>query len=443
MKITVIGTGYVGLITGLGLADLGNEVMCIDKITSKVSKLLKGISPIYEPGLAELLETQIKQGHIHFTNKMKEGINFSDIIFLCVGTPGEETGKADLSQVEESSIYIAHNMDSYKLIIEKSTVPVNTNQKVKTVIKRYLKKDIEFDVASNPEFLREGSALDDFKHPDRIIIGVESEKAKNILLEIYKPFIEKNVPFIITTPAAAELIKHASNSFLAMKISYINMVSELCEKVGADVNMVAEGMGYDKRINRAFLNAGIGYGGSCFPKDVKSFIRMAEEHSVDFSLIAEVEKINLKRRLNFIKKMKNVLWIIKDKNIAVWGLSFKANTDDIREAPSIDIIRELEKEKANLKLYDPKAMENFKSIFPETKNIKYFDDKYNTLKDADALLILTEWDEFKKADLKKIKEKMRLPIIIDGRNIYKPKEMKQKGFEYYSVGRENFDLKGV
>jgi UDPglucose 6-dehydrogenase len=443
MKITVIGAGYIGLVTAVGFADLGNEVICMDKMPSKLSKLSKGISPIYEPGLTKLLQKQIKQGKIHFTDKIEEGVNFSDIIFLCVGTPQGDTGKADLSQVEEASIDIAHNMNSYKLIIEKSTVPVNTYQWVKTVIKRYLKKDIKFDVASNPEFLKEGSALDDFMNPDRIVVGVESEKAKDIFKELYKPFVKKGIPLIITTSAAAELIKHASNSFLAMKISYINMVSELCEKVGADVNMVAEGMGYDKRIGRAFLQAGIGYGGSCFPKDVKAFIKIAEEHGVDFSLLEEVEKINLKRRTNFIKRIKNVLWIIKDKNIAVWGLSFKPNTDDIREAPSIDIVRELEKLKANLKLYDPKARESFKNIFPEKQNIKYFDDKYKTLKDADALLILTEWDEFKKADLNKIKENMRLPIIIDGRNIYQLKDMKKKGFGYYSIGRENFDPKEV
>ncbi|PKP59084.1 UDP-glucose 6-dehydrogenase [Candidatus Atribacteria bacterium HGW-Atribacteria-1] len=443
MKITVIGAGYVGLVTAVGFADLGNEIICVDKMPSKLSKLSKGISPIYEPGLTELLQKQIRQDKIHFTDKIKEGVNFSEIIFLCVGTPQGDTGKADLSQIEEASISIAHNMNSYKLIIEKSTVPVNTHQWVKTVIKRYLKNDIKFDVASNPEFLKEGSALDDFMNPDRIVVGVESEKAKDIFKELYKPFSEKGIPLIITTPAAAELIKHASNSFLAMKISYINMVSELCEKVGADVNMVAEGMGYDKRISKDFLCAGIGYGGSCFPKDVKAFIKIAEEHGIDFSLIEEVEKINIKRRVNFIKRIKNVLWIIKDKNIAVWGLSFKPNTDDIREAPSIDIIRELEKAKANLKLYDPKAIENFKHIFPEKQSLKYFDNKYKTLKDTDALLILTDWDEFKGADLDKVKESMRLPIIIDGRNIYQPKEMKKKGFEYYSIGRENFDPKGV
>jgi len=443
MKITIIGAGYVGLVSAVGFADLGNEVTCVDKIPFKLNKLLKGISPIYEPGLTKLLQKQIKKDKIHFTDKIEEGVNFSDIIFLCVGTPNGDSGKADLSQVEEASIDIADNMKSYKLIIEKSTVPVNTHQWVKTVIKRNLKEDIKFDVASNPEFLKEGSAIDDFMNPDRIVVGIESEKAKDMFKELYRPFNEKGTPLIITTPATAELIKHASNSFLAMKISYINMVSDLCEKVGADVNMVAEGMGYDRRIGKDFLYAGIGYGGSCFPKDVKAFIKIAEDQGIDFSLIEEVEKINLKRKTNFIERIKNVLWIIKDKNIAVWGLSFKPNTDDIREAPSIYIIRELEKLKANLRLYDPKAIEKFKLIFPEKQSLKYFDDKYEALKDTNALLILTDWDELKGVDFDKVKENMRLPIIIDGRNIYQLKDMKKKGFEYYSIGRENFDPKEV
>ena len=443
MKITVIGAGYVGLVTAAGFAELGNEIMCIEKDSSKLSKLSKGISPIYEPGLTEMLQKHINQNKIHFTGKMEKGIAFSDIIFLCVGTPQNDDGKADLSQVEEVAIEIAKNMKSYKLLIEKSTVPVNTHQWVKTVIKRYARKNIEFDIASNPEFLKEGSAIYDFMNPDRVVVGLESEKAKQIFEKIYKPFTDKKVPLIITTPAAAELIKHASNSFLATKISYINMVSALCEKVGADINMVAEGMGYDKRIGRDFLKAGIGYGGSCFPKDVKAFIKIAEEHGIDFNLLEEVEKINITRRIKFVEKIEDILWIIKDKNIAVWGLAFKPNTDDIREAPAIDIVRELEKAGANLRLYDPKASENFKSIFSEKQNLKYFKDKYSTLKDADALLIITEWDEFVKANLGKIKENMKLPITIDGRNIFSPKIMKEKGFEYYSIGRENFDPKGV
>lgn len=436
MKITVIGAGYVGLTTTVGFAELGNEIMCIDKLPVKIDKLSKGISPIFEPGLSEMLKKNLKQNKIHFTDKMEDGIAFSEVIFLCVGTPQGDTGKADLCQIEEASKDIAKNMKSYKLIIEKSTVPVNTHQWVKRVIKRYAKENVEFDVASNPEFLKEGSAVFDFMNPDRIVVGVESDRAKEIFKNLYKPFIEKGIPLIITTPAAAELIKHASNSFLAMKISYINMVSELCEKVSANINMVAEGMGYDKRIGRDFLKSGIGYGGSCFPKDVKAFIKIAEEQGVDFKLLEEVEKINFSRRAKFLKKIKEALWIIKDKNIALWGLAFKPDTDDIREAPSINIVRELEKAGANLRLYDPQAMENFKHVFPDSEHTRYFDDKYEALINAEALIIITEWDEFIKADLDKIKANIKLPIIVDGRNIYPPQIMKEKGFEYYSIGRE-------
>ncbi len=436
MKITVIGAGYVGLVTAACFADLGNEVLCVEKVSSKLEKLCRGISPIYEPGLTEMLQKNIKEGRIHFTDKIEEGVNFADTIFLCVGTPQGDDGKADLSQVEEASRQIAQHMTDYKLIIEKSTVPVNTHQWVKKTVKRYIKNpDIPFDVASNPEFLREGSAIYDFMNPDRIVVGVESERARKIMEELYRPFTEKGFPLLITTPAAAELIKHASNSFLAMKISYINMIADLCEKVGADINEVADGMGYDKRIGRAFLNAGIGYGGSCFPKDVKAFIKIAEDHGLDFGLLKETEKINRRRREQFIEKIESVIWISKDKNIAVWGLSFKPNTDDIREAPAIDIVKQLKEAGANLRLYDPKAMENFKQVVPEGENVKYVSDKYEAVKDADLLVLITEWDEFRQADMEKVKQLMRLPIVVDGRNVYQPDEMRKIGFEYYSIGR--------
>ena len=435
MKITVIGAGYVGLVTAACFSDIGNEVICVEKDTNKLEKLKNGFSPIYEPGLTEKLKRNIEAKRILFTSSMEESINFSDVIFLCVGTPQSDDGKADLSQVEEASRQIAINMSSYKLIIEKSTVPVNTHQWVERTINRYAKKGIDFDVASNPEFLREGSAIYDFTNPDRIVVGVESEKAKNIFRDLYKQFTDKGFPLLITTPATAELIKHASNSFLATKISYINMVSDLCEKVGADISMVAEGMGFDKRIGKPFLNAGIGYGGSCFPKDVKAFIKMAEEQGVDFGILKETEKINSERRKKFIDKIEEILWINKDKNVAVWGLAFKPNTDDIREAPALDIIKDLNLSKANLRLYDPVATENFKRIFPETSSLKYYNDMYETLKDADALIILTEWNDFAAADLEKIKKLMKLPIIIDGRNIFDPEKMKQNNFEYYSIGR--------
>ncbi len=436
MKVTIIGSGYVGLVTAVCFSELGHTVLCIEKDQNKLMKLQKGIIPIYEPGLDVLLEKNLKKNSISFSDSIREGVHFSDIIYLCVGTPQGEDGKADLSQVEEASRQIALNMNNYKLIVEKSTVPVNTHQWVKKTILRYIPdKNIKFDVASNPEFLREGSAVEDFMNPDRIVIGVESKKAEELLKQLYNYFIEKNYKILITTPAAAELIKHASNSFLAMKISYINMIADLCEKVGADINEVADGIGLDKRIGRSFLNAGIGYGGSCFPKDVKAFIKIAEEHGIDFGLLRETEKINTQRRFRFIEKIENVLWISKEKNIAIWGLSFKPNTDDIREAPSIDIVNKLIQLKANLKLYDPKAMENFRYLFPENEYLHYCNDPYEAIKDADALLILTEWDEFKNTDLNKIKENMRLPIIIDGRNIFNKQYIKQLGFEYYSIGR--------
>ena len=437
MKITVIGAGYVGIVTAACLADLGNEVLCAKKSSSNLDKLRKGISHIYEPGLSEMLQKNVEEGRIKFTIDIKEAIDFSDVIFICVGTPQSETGKANLSQVEDVSKQIAQNIDSYKLIIEKSTVPVNTHQWVKKTVQRYSKKDVKFDVASNPEFLREGTAIYDFMNPDRIVVGVESERAKKIFEELYRPFTKKGFPLLIATPAEAELIKHASNSFLALKISYINMVADLCEKVGIDVNIVAEGIGLDNRIGSQFLNAGIGYGGSCFPKDVKAFIKIAEDHGLDFGLLRETESINAERRSKFIEKVENILWINKDKNITVWGLAFKPETDDIREAPSIDIVRELDRIGANLRLYDPEASENFKKIYPEGDNIKYFKDKYDALKDTDALLIITEWNEFKKADLDKVKSLMRLPIIIDGRNIFEKEMMEQ--FEYYSIGRGKFD----
>ncbi|MDO9044805.1 MAG: UDP-glucose/GDP-mannose dehydrogenase family protein [Methanobacteriaceae archaeon] len=433
MNITVIGAGYVGLITAACFADLGNEVLCIEKRESTVNKLQKGESHIYEQGLTEILQKNLEEGRIRFTTNMEEAVKFSEVIFICVGTPQSDDGKADLSQVEEASRQIAEHLNGYKLIVEKSTVPVNTHQWVKKTIKRHAHEDAQFDVASNPEFLREGTGIYDFMNPDRIVVGAESDRAQVIFEELYAPFTKEGRPLLFTKPAAAELIKHASNSFLAMKISYINMISSLCEKVGVDVNTVAQGIGLDHRIGENFLNAGIGYGGSCFPKDVQAFIKIAEDHGLEFGLLKETEKINAFQKRSFLDKIEDILWINKDKNITVWGLAFKPETDDIREAPAIEITQELEKNGANLHLYDPEASDNFKNILAESDNVKYFEDKYDALKDADALLIITEWQEFKLADLKKVKELMRLPIIIDGRNIFGVDEMKE--FEYYSVGR--------
>lgn len=441
MKVTVIGAGYVGLVTAVCLADLGNDILCVKKTRNNVDKLRKGIPHIYERGLSKLLDRNVKAGRINFTTKIKNGIQFSDVIFICVGTPQSISGKADLSQVEEVSKLIASYMDSYKLIIEKSTVPVNTHQWVKKTVRRYANKEISFDVASNPEFLREGSAIYDFMNPDRIVVGVESERAKNIFKKLYEPFTEKGYKLLITTPAAAEIIKHASNSFLAMKISYINMVADLCEMVGVDVKEVAEGIGLDIRIGKEFLHAGIGYGGSCFPKDVKAFVRIAEDHGLDFRLLKEVERINQERRKKFLDKIESILWINKKKTITLWGLAFKPNTDDVRDSPAIDIVNGLYQNGVKLQLYDPKAMDSFKVIFPENDRISYFNDKYSALMGSDALLIITEWDEFKSVDLNKLKKLMKLPIIVDGRNIYDPQLMRD--FEYYSMGRTNFDKQEI
>jgi UDPglucose 6-dehydrogenase len=434
MKLTVVGAGYVGLTTAVCFAHLGNEVMVVEKLPEKVQALKEGKVPFYEPGLEEMLKENLSLGRLFFTTDLKEGLDFSDVIFICVGTPQRPDGSADLSQVEEVARETAKLMEGYKLLVEKSTVPVNTHKLIKRTVERYLKmrgKILEFDVASNPEFLREGSAVRDFLEPDRIVIGVESERARRIMEELYKDF---KCPIIFTDPATSELIKHASNSFLAMKISYINMVADLCEKVGADVRLVAEGMGYDRRIGREFLRAGIGWGGSCFPKDIKAFIKMAKDHGVDFSLLEEVDKINQRRAVQFVEKVRSVLWSLKDKTLAVWGLSFKPNTDDIREAPSLRLVPMLLKEGARLKLYDPKAMENFKKLYPPGKDLDYAPDMYSAVEGASALLIFTEWEEFQRADLRRVKELMELPIIIDGRNIYEPEVVRGLGFEYYGVG---------
>jgi UDPglucose 6-dehydrogenase len=415
-------------------AHLGNEVIVVEKLPEKVQALKEGEVPFYEPGLEEMLKESQRLGRLFFTTDLKEGLDFSDVIFICVGTPQKPDGSADLSQVEEVARETARLMEDYKLLVEKSTVPVNTHKLIKRTVERYLKrrgKILEFDVASNPEFLREGSAVRDFLEPDRIVIGVESQRARQIMEALYKDF---KCPIIFTDPATSELIKHASNSFLAMKISYINMVADLCEKVGADVRLVAEGMGYDKRIGREFLRAGIGWGGSCFPKDIKAFMKMAKDHGVDFSLLEEVDKINQRRAVQFVEKVKSVLWSLKDKTLAVWGLSFKPNTDDIREAPSLRLVSMLLKEGARLKLYDPKAMENFKRLYPPGKDLDYAPDMYSAVEGVSALLIFTEWEEFQKADLSKVKELMELPIIIDGRNIYDPDVVRGLGFEYYGVG---------
>jgi len=427
MKVGIIGCGYVGLTTGVCLAELGHTVICVDNDTEKIKKLSSGILPIFEPGIDKLIKKNKKK--IKFSTEIKDAVIGNEVIFICVGTPSNPDGSPDLSYIENVAREIAKYLDSYKVIVEKSTVPVETAEWIKKTIERYKKNNIEFDVVSNPEFLREGSAINDFLYPDRIVIGVESEKAKRIMLKLYKKI---KSPKVVVDTKSAELIKHASNSFLATKISFINAVANICELSGADVEKVALGMGLDKRIGKDFLKAGVGYGGSCFPKDVDAFIWISEKLGYDFSLLKEVKKINERQRELFVKKIEDTLWILKDKTIGVLGLSFKPNTDDIREAPSIYIIKMLKQKGAKIKTYDPKATQKMKQIFPD---IEYCENPYEVAKNSDCLVILTEWDEFKKLDLRKVKRLLNQPIIIDGRNIFEPKKMAKLGFIYKSIGR--------
>ncbi|MEE8378515.1 MAG: UDP-glucose/GDP-mannose dehydrogenase family protein [Candidatus Aminicenantaceae bacterium] len=434
MKIGIIGTGYVGMVTAVCLAEMGHEVIGTDVVPEKIEKASQGIAHIYEPGLEELLKKGLKQGNLSFSIDLAGTIQASDVLFVCVNTPPKENGSADMSYVEDVSRTIAENLNTYKVIVEKSTVPVQTSMWIKRIISLYKKTDQKFDVASNPEFLKEGVAVSDFQNPDRIIIGVETEKARDILVKLYEKYSDK---ILVTNIDTAELIKHASNSFLAMKISFINLIADLCEKTDADVELIAKGMGLDSRIGPKFLNAGLGYGGSCFPKDARALVHIGEELGVNFDFLREVEKINTNRIRVFVDKIKNALWILKDKKIAVLGLAFKPETDDLRNAPSIRVVEELLNEGALLRLYDPKAMNNMKSFFPEKKpDIQYMSSLYEAVDGANALLLVTEWEEFSKMDLKKVKSLMDNPIFIDGRNLFVPEDVRKMGFEYSSIGRK-------
>lgn len=431
-RIGIVGAGYVGLTTAACFAELKHHVICYDKDKQKIASLKKGEIPIYEPGLDELVAKN--QGKtLFFTDNPQEIYPNVEVVFICVGTPAMPDGSPDLSYVETCSIELIPYLKDYKLIVEKSTVPIKTAEWIERTIKLY-NPSADFDVASNPEFLREGSGIKDFFKPDRIVIGVSSERAKNILLDIYN---EEEFPYpkVITDVKTAEIIKHASNSFLALKISYINMVANFCEKLGVDIDTVAEGMGLDRRIGKEFLKAGIGWGGSCFPKDVKAFIKMAEEHDVDFSLLKEAYKINERRIDEFIEKVRKTLWVIKGKKFAVWGLAFKPNTDDVRESPALKVIPKLLSFGASLVLYDPQAMENAKKIIPPNENVRYAENIEESAKGAHAVLILTDWDEFRTADLRKIRDQMITPVIIDGRNMFSPQMMKEIGFLYASMGK--------
>ncbi|MFH1201281.1 MAG: UDP-glucose/GDP-mannose dehydrogenase family protein [Candidatus Omnitrophota bacterium] len=431
MKISVIGTGYVGLVTGTCLAELGNQVICVDNDRNKIDNLKKKIVPIYEPGLEDLIKRNTAEHRLSFSTSIKEAVEKSEVIFIAVGTPSKETGEADLTGIESVALQIAKAMKSYRLIVEKSTVPVETGSWVEHTINVGINKKIKFDVASNPEFLREGQAINDFMHPDRIVIGVNTQKARDTLFNLYKPL---GVPIVVTDIKSAELIKHASNSFLATKISFINAVSQICELTGADVKKVAEGMGLDSRIGREFLNAGIGYGGSCFPKDLDAFIKISEKYGYDFQLLKAVKEINEKQREFFVKKIKDAIWILKGKVIGVLGISFKPNTDDIRQSPAIDIINRLIEEGASVQAFDPQAMKKSRDIL---KKVKFCKDPYEASRNSDCLLILTEWSEFKELDFRKIRKIMKHPLIIDGRNIYDQDLLKKFGFRYISIGRSN------
>jgi len=425
MKIGVIGCGYVGLITGVCLAEMGHSLICVDNNEEKIKKLKNLIPPIYESGLSELLKKN--KNRLKFTTSIEEAVKDSTVIFIAVGTPPKESGDADLSAVENVVTSIVKCMDSYRLIVEKSTVPVQTGTKIKSVMEMRA-SGVPFDIASNPEFLREGSAIDDFLHPDRIVIGLETERAREILLKIYEPL---GVPIIVTDMQSAEIIKHASNSFLATKISYINAISVICELAGANIKDVARGMGLDPRIGDKFLNAGVGFGGFCFPKDVRAFMRISEKLGYRFNLLKEVEKINELAKERFVEKIEDVLWNLQGKVIGILGLAFKPNTDDMRYAPSIDIINHLLSEGAKVVAYDPVAMENARRVLPD---IEYRENPYDVADGADCLAIVTEWDEFKNLDLEKIKSLLKTPIIFDGRNIFKKEKMEELGFIYKGIG---------
>jgi UDPglucose 6-dehydrogenase len=445
MKISVIGAGYVGLTTAACLAQIGHDVFCGESDVPKLANLQNGVMPLFEPHLEDVIKSVRKGDRLRF-GSTEEAIAWGDAIFICVGTPPLPNGDADLSAIEKVARAIAKQVSGYRLIIEKSTVPVQTGAQLRKHLSVHSTHGLEYDVASNPEFLREGTSVEDFLHPDRIVIGADSPRAADLLREIYEPIVQQKFTcpihlscpkreqpiFLATDTSSAELIKHASNSFLAMKISFINMVANLCEVVGADVTKVSQGMGLDPRIGPAFLNPGIGFGGFCFPKDVQAFIRIAEKSGCDFSLLKEVEKINQHRVEHIVEKLRNELWVMRGKKLAVWGLAFKPNTDDVRFAPSLALIKTLVDEGAIVSAYDPEAMEKAKAAFPD---INYCSDPYEAAKGADVVLIVTEWDEFRQIDWDRLSTVVERPLIVDCRNMLNPSEAADHGFHYFSVGR--------
>jgi UDPglucose 6-dehydrogenase len=444
MKLSVIGAGYVGLTTAACFAQIGHEVFCSESDADKLAQLQNGVMPLFEPHLADVIEAVRKAGRLRY-GSTEDAIAWGDAIFICVGTPPLPNGDADLCAIEGVARAIAKQAKGYRLVVEKSTVPVQTGAQLRRHLSVHSTSGLEYDVASNPEFLREGTSVEDFLHPDRIVVGADSPRAAELLRQIYEPIVKQkfacpihaNCPkrpdpiFLATDTNSAELIKHASNSFLAMKISFINMVANLCEVVGADVTKVAHGMGLDPRIGPAFLNPGIGFGGFCFPKDVQAFIRIAEKSGCDFGLLKEVEKINQGRVDRFVELVRKELWILRGKKIAVWGLAFKPDTDDVRFAPALSIVRRLQAEGAHIQAYDPEAMGKAKKEIPD---IAYCQDAYEAAQGADAVLLLTEWKEFQKLDWSRVATLVERPLVIDGRNALPGQDLAAKGFHYVGIG---------
>lgn len=431
MKITVVGTGYVGLVTGTCLAETGNHVCCVDIDEKKVNKLRNGQITIYEPGLEKLFERNLKEERLSFTTNLKQGLEDSEIVFLALPTPPGEDGSADLQYVLGVADHIGKLLTDYKVIIDKSTVPVGTSEKVQAAISKNYSG--EFDVVSNPEFLREGVAVEDFMKPDRIVIGTTSEKAQKLLTELYGPYVRQGNPIIFMDERSAELTKYAANAFLATKISFMNEIAQMCERLGADVDMVRKGIGSDDRIGKRFLFPGIGYGGSCFPKDVKALVHSAKEANYKFEILNAVTDVNEKQKIHLVSKIKRYFGNIAGKHFAVWGLAFKPNTDDIREAPALEIINSLLEEGATVAAFDPEAMNNVKAILGN--KISYGETQYDCLENADALIIATEWNEFRTPDFDKIMSLLKDAVIFDGRNVFDIQSIEKKGFHYESIGR--------
>jgi UDPglucose 6-dehydrogenase len=432
MNICIVGVGYVGLVTGTCFAEFGNHVICVDKDEQKIDSLKQNNIPIYEPGLEEMVKRNQSAGRLNFTQDVNEAVEKSLAVFIAVGTPSDSAGSANLEFVYQVAETIGKLMTGYKIIVTKSTVPVGTGKEIKEIIRKNQEEDIPFDVVSNPEFLREGSAIEDFLRPNRVVIGTDNKQAAAIMKDIYSPLYRIEIPFLNTNVETAEMIKYASNAFLATKISFINEMANICELVGADVHEVARGMGLDGRISRKFLHPGPGYGGSCFPKDTKAIVKLAETYGYRFKIVESVIEVNERQQMLMVDKIENVLGDLKGKRLGIWGLTFKPNTDDIRDSPAMRIIETLIKKGAIVSAYDPAGMESAAKIL---KEVNYVKDIYEAAQDADALVIITEWNEFRYPDWEKVQASLRLPTVIDMRNIYEPEKMKTRGFNYHCVGR--------